>query len=568
MSEPTDATARDFAARFAFPVATGMWAVLACMDGQPDRAHELMRQIRDWTPGIPGRWRPLIDSQMKFQAELHRIAVNSHRDNLDQMWSQNELADGLRELAQKIVPASGSDSAVAALDRYSSWVAKRDTAFNSGLPGQFKQPHPWTTDPLGSEPEAWAALTLTLWLCRQPQVIGETAIRLREDILFGALGWQAAADNRPKPEEISDHEARRLLLAAFRGEDIFEIPTNPDRQREHHLNILSVVRQWMYEHPSSTEPTTEELIGLRRRIQTDALGWPVPGPNAFSDVIDADAPPPTGEQVDAIELLGLQLLNAVITGEDATAGDVVTEIDRRGELGYWLAWRAIQDMGGMWINQMWDTARPTATTLLPGVMAIIDRVVPESKRTAVKLAYTPVIAEFVDSKGGDLYPIPTSDVEADLWLIAAFSAWCADQPAVDPTRARDQLAGSIAYLQRADRACAADADLEQIVTAQRLLHGIIPAADVARLRGLLLADGVDTGWVVRKTAQMATAARDAAAGDRDALHQIHRLNGILQQSVASLPATAKPQRSASPQEQAERRQRERQLRNRKRKKKR
>ncbi|MBF6397862.1 hypothetical protein IU438_18900 [Nocardia cyriacigeorgica] len=565
MSERTDAKARDFAARFAFPVATGMWAVLAAMDGQPDRAHELMEQIRDWTPGIPGRWRPLIDSQMRFQAELHRIAVNSHRDNLDQMWSQHELAEGLRELAQEIVPASGRESAVAALDRYSSWVAKRDTAFNSGLPGQFKQPHPWTTDPLGTEPQAWAALTLTLWLCRQPQVIGDTAIRLREDILFGALRWQAAVDNRPKPEEISDHEARRLLLAAFHGDDIFEIPANPDRQRMHHLNILSVVRQWMYQHPSSTEPTAEELIGLRRRIQTDALGWPDAGPNAFSDVIDADTPPPTGEQVDAIELLGLQLLHAVITGEDATAGDVVTEIDRHGELGYRLAWRAIQDMGGMWINQMWDTARPTAT-LLPGVMAIIDRAVPESKRTAVKLAYTPVIAEFVETKGGELYPIPTSDVEADLWLIAAFSAWCADQPAIDPTRARDRLAGSIAYLQRADRARATDADLEQIATAQRLLHDIIPASDVARLRSLLLADGVDTNWVVRKTTQMATAARDAAAGDHNALDQVHRLNDILQQSVASLPATAKPQRSTSPQQQAERRQRERQLRNRKRKK--
>ncbi|TLG00294.1 hypothetical protein FEK35_23905 [Nocardia cyriacigeorgica] len=120
MSEPTDATARDVAARFAFPVATGMWAVLAAMDGQPDRAHELMRQIRDWTPGIPGRWRLLIDAQMSFQAELHRIAVNSHRDNLDQMWSQHELAEGLRELAHKIVPASGRESAMAALDRYSS----------------------------------------------------------------------------------------------------------------------------------------------------------------------------------------------------------------------------------------------------------------------------------------------------------------------------------------------------------------------------------------------------------------------------------------------------------------
>ncbi|TLG00296.1 hypothetical protein FEK35_23915 [Nocardia cyriacigeorgica] len=73
---------------------------------------------------------------------------------------------------------------------------------------------------------------------------------------------------------------------------------------------------------------------------------------------------------------------------------------------------------------------------------------------------------------------------------------------------------------------------------------------------------------MRKTTQMATADRDAVGGDHNPLHQVHRLNDILQQSVASLPSTAKPQRSASPQEQAERRRRERQLRNRKRKKKR
>lgn len=171
-------------------------------------------------------------------------------------------------------------------------------------------------------------------------------------------GWQAAVDNRPKPEEISDHDARQLLLPAFDGEDIFEIPTNPDRQRMHHVNILSVVRQWMYERPSSAGPTAEELKGLRCRIQTEALEWPEPGPSAFSDVIDADTPQPTGEQIDAIELLGLQLLHAIITGEDATAGDVVTEIDRHGELGYRLAWRAIQDMGDMWINQMCTPPAP------------------------------------------------------------------------------------------------------------------------------------------------------------------------------------------------------------------
>jgi len=567
MNKPADTPITDGAAAFAFPVATSMWALLAFIDGHPDRTHELMDRIRDWTPGIPGRWRPPIMVQMSFADQLILLAI---KDNVRDMWTPAQMIDGVRTLAKELVPAERLDSAMTEIDRYGAWSDTREAMLAADRTYEAeKLQHPWTTTDLGSEPEAWAALTLAAWVCRQPQAIRNSPHTLREDVLTAALRYQSAADKNPhKWEPLPDAAARELVRTAFGGEDLFDIPTNPDRHRTHHRDVLSITRQWMYEHPDATPPSDTQLTELRRQIQVKVLGMADPDANAYNAAIPADTPPPTKEVAEAVELLGLRLLASVIDADTSATTEVVNTIDQHGEIGYRLAWTAVQEMAAMWMSTMWDTARPNSAQLLPGIQAVIDHVVPEAKRAATLIAYGPVIAKFVDEDGGDLHPVPTDDVEADLWLMTAFTAWCATQPAVDPPRAREQLTGSIAYLQRPDRASTDNVDLADMATALPVLHDTVPAPNIARIRGLIVADGVDAGWVLSKTAQMANAARDAAAGDPHAIHQIQRLDDMLQQTAIALAdrTPASKHTTTSPDDQATRRNAERALRKRKKKK--
>ncbi|WP_280366667.1 hypothetical protein [Nocardia wallacei] len=555
------------AARLAFPVATSMRAALAFLDGRVSDAHELMRQLRERSD-LASPWTFAIKALVSFAGELIKVA-DAH-NGPDQMWSDAELIAGMRALTTELVPPDHRDATSVALDQYAAWTAQISRRITLG--GKPVAEHPWTADVLGSEGQAWAALMLLTWLTRQPQVIGDTAIRLREDILVAALSWQNAVDN-PEPEPfvpVSDHDARRLLLAAYEGENLFDVPTNPDLQKPRHLNILSAVRQWIYEHPDISTPTGPQLTQLRRHIEIHGLGLPAdPSRHALTDVIPADTPPPTGHQIDTAELLALRLLHAATSIDGEADPDTITDamngIDQLGEIGYRLAWLTIQDAAAPWIDTLLDHARPTSSQLVPGLEALVDRIVPESKRHATTLAYLPVIAKAVDTGSGDLYPVPTSDVEADLWLITAFAAWCATQPANDPPRARQQLAASITYLQRTDRATT-DSDLGQLAAALPLLHATLTETDVARLRGLITTPGIDTTRILRYTSHMATAAHDAARGDQNALHHIQRLNTILQAIAATRTQhTPKSTHTTSREEHNQRRQRERQLRKRKKK---
>lgn len=105
--------------------------------------------------------------------------------------------------------------------------------------------------------------------------------------------------------------------------------------------------------------------------------------------------------------------------------------------------------------------------------------------------------------------------------------------------------------------------------ALQVLHDTVPAPNIARIRSLIAgADHGDAGWVLGKTAQMAYAARDAATGDPHAMHQIQRLDDMLQQAAVALAdSKPTPQRTTTSEEdKARRRDAERALRKRKKKK--
>jgi hypothetical protein len=219
----------------------------------------------------------------------------------------------------------------------------------------------------------------------------------------------------------------------------------------------------------------------------------------------------------------------------------------------------IANQSVVWYNPVRRTLAMRTSTLLPGMERIIERVVPESKKRGTWASYLPILIAITEEGLRDFRPRPTRDVESDLYLMAAFTAWIGEQPSVAPKLAQERLAAVVDYLARPDRTrsgCALTA--EQLTQAREQLRTLLGRDAAAQIPAPEHAN--------REEDQLLAAGYDALH-DPNAVWQVQRLHVLLEERRADAREDARAQsRTTTTQEQAARRAIERQLRGKRKKK--
>ncbi|MFC0431067.1 hypothetical protein [Kutzneria buriramensis] len=142
------------------------------------------------------------------------------------------------------------------------------------------------------------------------------------------------------------------------------------------------------------------------------------------------------------QLLGTLVLLAVISEDPQQVQAAMNAIDAAGELTYRGAAGTIRNYVALWYDSFPEGFEVREGAFAAGTGMILERVVPESKQSAVLLVYGAVLRR-VAELGPDQSIVPghTDDPEADLYLTAIYGAWYASQPELDP-------AGKVATLER------------------------------------------------------------------------------------------------------------------------
>lgn len=154
------------------------------------------------------------------------------------------------------------------------------------------------------------------------------------------------------------------------------------------------------------------------------------------------------------EVLGLRLLQGFVAGEVAGIRSAVDEIDRLGPDGYYWASTTIYLQRHLLLRTMPSNQIHRLTSMVDEVGAIIDSLVPVSKRTDTRQAFQ---HRFLPTAFGALalageeQPFLQGDVESDLWSQAAVAAWAASLDPDIRVAVDTRLSECITYLERPDR---------------------------------------------------------------------------------------------------------------------
>lgn len=533
-----------------------LWAqqmILAYLDGQPESAQALASKIASATD-VDNRLQIAVDELMEMQHAWVKIAVRFH---LKELWTNEEMIAGHRAVVEELVPAELRPAVQSRLHIHEAYLARSDAAIAAG---KVPLTHPWHNAQVG-EPELYAAATLSVWLSRQPQVNANSPAMVREGVLTEIKAAEARLAGT-EPLTVTDQDARDLLIRIFDGEDILEVPTDPNARGRQHADAVSIATQWLLEHDGAT-PTAAQAAELNVRVMGKALGLPVDTDedNLGMSAVPEDARRLSVDDIAVIEVLALRLLYAFISTNTPAVRDIATSIDQYGEMAYRFATSVIHDIGVIWHNSVWDTLTVRTSNLVPGLERVINLVVPEGKKEATWHAYMPILIRITDHGLGDFRPRPTRDVESDLFLTAAYATWFAEQPQINPQRVRERLAGLIEYLAQEDRTRTARTLTEaQLDQARRVLRDLVGPRAASRVP--------EPHQCTREQDQLLAAAFDAQS-DLNAAYQVHRMNDFAEALVDAAEDEKRAQRRrANPEEQATRRQAERQLRTKRKKKKR
>ncbi|GAA2822574.1 hypothetical protein GCM10010470_66980 [Saccharopolyspora taberi] len=533
-----------------------LWAqqvVLAYLDEQPATAQNLITEIAS-AHSVPSRWQVAADEVAALHRGWVQVAVGFHGD---QMWTPEQQSTGHRAVVEKVVPESLRHQVLAQVDVLD---AHEEAVAAAGAAGEAVPDHPWLGQSQVGPFILHAAATLIVWLAEQPQVHEGQPSRVRDELLDEidrTTAQLGAAPQAGTGEPAPDQAALDLLIDLHDGEDIARVPADPAKRGPVHNALVEIAAKHLREHDGAA-PTPRQAEQLRREIMR-TLGAIVDHEDPAA-VIPADTPALDADDRDAVDTFTMRMLHGVLTHSAPAVRDAANAISAYGPRGQRLARQRIEELGQVWFTRLRRTTTVRTSTLLPGMQSIIDRVVPHEHRERTGNAQLPVLMKIGPEGPADLHPYPTRDIEADLYLMAAYCGWMGIQPQTNPQRIRTELAHVVAYLGREDRTRSVLhlSDEERALAHATLRELIGPAADQ-------LPDPETQG----EEADRLLAAAFDARHDADAAAQVRRIADCRQDRAEALREETRARgRTLSPQEQAARREAERELRAKRKKKKR
>lgn len=536
-----------------------LWAqrvVLAYLDEQPAAAEDLIAEIFSGR-NAPARWQVAVDEVTALHRGWIQVAAGFHAEA---MWTPEQQSSGHRAVVEKLVP---EDLRAQVLSQVDVLDAHEEAVAAAGTTGEAVPEHPWPSLAQAGAPMLHAAATLIVWLAEQPQVHEGQPSCVRDELLAEIERTtvelklaRPQAGTRGEPASVPDQDALDLLIDLHDGEDIARVPADPAERTPTHDALVEIAVKHLREH-NGAAPTPTQAERLRREVMV-ALGAIVDHEDEAAS-IPVDAPVLDADDWDAVDALAMRLLHGVLTHSAPAVRKSGKALADYGPRGQRLARQFIEELGQVWFTRLRRLTTVRTSTLVPGMQSIIDRVVPHEHRDRTGNAHLPALMQITqDGPQPDLHPYPTRDIEADLYLMAAYCGWMGMQPQTNPQRTRTELGQVVAYLGREDRTRSVlHLSDEQRTLARTTLRELIgPAADQV--------PGPETRG---EEADRLLAAAFDARHDADAAAQVRRIAACRQERADALREETRSRgRTLSPEQKAARLDAERQRRAKRKKK--